>query len=102
MTVPYLLRQVAHPEGALSRLVARSMNVGNARLNAMAIAALPDRAGQNILDIGFGGGISSFFGGPRGEATTSVQADAMRRFSFMAFSPKCRRRPRHAGLRRGA
>lgn len=51
-------KQLSHPSGFGGRVVARLMNRGNASMNDAAIEQLEPAAGDRILDVGFGGGVS--------------------------------------------
>lgn len=53
----HLVSQLGHPRGALAPVVARILNLSNARQNRLAIAALDVGEHHRVLDIGFGGGI---------------------------------------------
>jgi SAM-dependent methyltransferase len=51
-----LARQLSRPEGVLGRIVARLMNRFNRDMSRMAIAAIEVARGDDVLEIGFGGG----------------------------------------------
>lgn len=53
-----LARQLSRPEGVLGRIVARLMNRFNRDMSRMAIAAMEVARGDDVLEIGFGGGAS--------------------------------------------
>ena len=50
-------RQLGHPRGRVGRLVGAVLNRRNARTVAAAVAAVPVQAGDELADIGFGGGL---------------------------------------------
>lgn len=50
--------QLSRPSGRLGRVVAAGMNRGNREMNAAAIERLGIRAGDRVLDLGFGGGLA--------------------------------------------
>lgn len=58
MLTKTLARQLSRPEGVLGRLVARLMNRFNRGMTRSAIAALEVAHGDDVLEIGFGGGAS--------------------------------------------
>jgi len=51
-------RQLSNPTGFGGRLVRRAMNRGNAGMNEEAVDRLEAAAGDRVLDIGFGGGVT--------------------------------------------
>ncbi len=53
-----LSRQLSHPAGAGGRLIAGLMNRGNRDLNRRAIDLLDVHAATQVLDLGFGGGLT--------------------------------------------
>lgn len=58
MTVPHWLRvQLSGPHGLLARPMARLLNRFNAVDYARALEQLDARAGQTVLELGFGGGV---------------------------------------------
>ncbi len=58
MLAETLGRQLSHPEGVVGRIVARLMNHFNRDMSRRAIAALEVARGDDVLEIGFGGGAS--------------------------------------------
>ena len=48
--------QFARPQGLLAPVTARVLNIGNRRINGLAIEALDPKRGERVLEIGFGGG----------------------------------------------
>ena len=57
MGTPYFIaRQLAHPKGALGRIMGHLMNRHNAKMNAFAVRMLDLNASDRVLEIGFGGG----------------------------------------------
>ena len=55
--VEALASQFARPHGWLAPVTARVLNVGNRKINHLAISALRLHPGDRVLDIGFGGGV---------------------------------------------
>lgn len=52
-----VLGQLQRPHGLLAPLMGRMLDRANQRLNAQVIGVLAPRAGERILDVGFGGGV---------------------------------------------
>src|SRR5512138_3892318 len=53
-----MARQLSRPDGLLGRVVARLMNRFNRAMSGAAIALLEVAPGDDVLEIGFGGGAS--------------------------------------------
>jgi arsenite methyltransferase len=58
MAPRFIARQLAHPTGIQGRIMGLLMNRHNARMNAFAIEQLKAKAEDQILEIGFGGGLT--------------------------------------------
>ena len=54
----FVAEQLAHPRGIRGWLVRRGMNRGNARANAFAVDQLDLHSGDEVLEVGFGGGVN--------------------------------------------
>jgi SAM-dependent methyltransferase len=54
---PLIARQFGRPSGLAGRLMRRTLNKVNARVNAVALDRLALRPTDRVLDIGFGGGL---------------------------------------------
>lgn len=52
----FLTRQLGRPEGVFGGLLLKLLNRVNAEMNREVLADLPPRAGDRVLEIGFGGG----------------------------------------------
>lgn len=52
----FLTRQLGRPEGLFGGLLLKLLNRVNAEMNREVLADLPPRAGDRVLEIGFGGG----------------------------------------------
>lgn len=53
----WLIRQLGHPSGLFGRFLVQVLNRGNLPLNLHMIAALDLRPGDEVLEVGFGGGV---------------------------------------------
>ena len=59
MALPgFLIDQLSHPRGAFAPVTAALLNGFNARTILAGISALDLRAGQRVVEVGFGGGLS--------------------------------------------
>ncbi len=82
-------RQLGHPSGPLGRLITNGLNVFNKAVMAGSIAALQAQPGDQVADIGFGGGygLQALLGqvGPHGhvygiDVSTTMITKAHKRF----------------------
>jgi len=53
-----IAQQLAHPSGFLGKILARSMNRRNAKMNFFAAEQLDLKPSDRVLEIGFGGGVA--------------------------------------------
>ena len=52
----FLAKQLGHPQGIWGHILVRLLNRGNAEMNDLTIEQLGIEPGDNVLEIGFGGG----------------------------------------------
>ena len=52
----FLAKQLGHPQGIWGQILIRLLNRGNAEMNDLTIEQLGIEPGDNVLEIGFGGG----------------------------------------------
>ena len=52
----FLAKQLGHPQGIFGQILVRLLNRGNAQMNDLTIEQLGIEPGDNVLEIGFGGG----------------------------------------------